>query len=167
MKAIIGSSLAATLILAVCQVSATPSRSTGTPPRPTETPSPAPAPTPAAGDELIGEYKYSSGSGPNDILLSVTIARESGELIFSLSAAHPDAHGAAPDGSGLANIGPDGTLRFSYTDSFENKGTGTFKRTARGYALSIHIDKVNDARCLPFYGDFILQPVHKRKRLSG
>jgi hypothetical protein len=110
-----------------------------------------------AGNNLLGHYKYSSGSERNDIWLSVTISREAGELTFELLAGHPDAHGAAPDGGGTGTIGPDGAFRFSYADGFLNKGTGTFKRTARGYALSIHIDEVRDSRCMPFYGDFILQ----------
>lgn len=112
-------------------------------------------------DALVGRYEFSSGTLPRDVFLSVTISREAGELTFGLMAGHPDAHGAAPDGGGTGIIGPDGAFRFSYEDSFSNKGTGTFKRIARGYALSIHIDDVRDSRCMPFYGEFILQRVSK------
>ncbi len=72
-------------------------------------------------------------------------------------AAHPDAHGAAPDGDGEGRIDRDGVLRFTYEDSFFNKGTGTFRRTKKGYLLSIQIDHVEDSRCLVFYGEHTFQ----------
>jgi hypothetical protein len=147
-------SLIIVLIFAFCRAQAEPSPQPRTPP----------AAAPVAGEDLLGEYTYRSGNGRDAVLISVTITREAGELAFSLEAAHPDAHGAAPEGGGTGSLDPDGTLRFAYEDSFSNKGTGTFKRTARGYALSIHIDEVNDPRCLPFYGDFTLQRTHKKKR---
>jgi hypothetical protein len=156
MIALNSASLAIVVGLAVCRVQ-------GEPTPPPKTP---PVAGPVAGDELLGEYTYRSGNGRNDVIISVTIAREAGELTFSFEAAHPDAHGAAPEGGGTGTLDPDGTLRFGYEDSFSNKGTGTFKRTSRGYALSIHIDEVNDPRCMPFYGDFTLQRIHKKKRPS-
>ena len=58
-----------------------------------------------AGDDLLGEYAYRSGSGRNDVVISVTITREAGELMFSFQAAHPDAHGAAPEGGGGLEAG--------------------------------------------------------------
>ena len=78
-------------------------------------------------------------------------------------AAHPDAHGAAPDGDGEGRIDRDGVLRFTYEDSFFNKGTGTFRHTKKGYLLSIQVDHVEDSRCLVFYGEHTLQRGPQKK----
>jgi hypothetical protein len=86
------------------------------------------------------------------------------DYFVSFLAYVPDAHGAAPDGGGVGRLGPDGVLRFSCEDSFSNRGAGSFRRTANGSALSIHIDDVHDPRCMMFYGEFTLQPVKPNTR---
>ena len=108
-------------------------------------------------DTLIGSYEFNGGLAPSDVCISVTVSRNGDDHVLDFLATHPDAHGAAPDGSGVGHIGSDGVLRFAYEDSFSNRGSGTFRRSPLGYALSIHIDHVHDSRCMMFYGDFTLQ----------
>ncbi len=47
--------------------------------------------------------------------------------------------------------------------AFSTKGTGTFRRTKKGYLLSIQIDHVEDSRCLVFYGEHTLQRGPQKK----
>ena len=47
--------------------------------------------------------------------------------------------------------------------AFSIKGTGTFRRTKKGYLLSIQIDHVEDSRCLVFYGEHTLQRDPQKK----
>lgn len=95
----------------------------------------------AAANRLTGHFAYLSGSEPDDIAIYITIRSEDdGKFSLGLMAAHPDAHGAAPDGDGEGRIGHDGIFRFSYEDSFSNKGRGTFRRAKDGYLLSIAME---------------------------
>lgn len=107
-------------------------------------------------DSLIGSYEFTSGNERNDISIALSVTQEAAVFAIHFQAAHPDAHGAAPDGIGMGRVGTDGVLRFTYTDSFDNRGSGIFRRTAEGYALSITIDSINEPRCMVFYGDFLL-----------
>lgn len=111
-----------------------------------------------AGSDLTGSFVHKGGSDRDAVAISVTVeAKADGKFLFSLMAAHPDAHGAAPDGEGEGRVDRDGVLRFSYEDSFSNKGTGTFRQTKEGYLLSVQIAQVEEPRCLVFYGDHIFQ----------
>ena len=111
-----------------------------------------------AGSDLTGSFVHKGGSDRDAVAISVTVeAGSAGKFLFSLTAAHPDAHGAAPDGDGEGRIDREGVLRFTYEDSFFNKGTGTFRRAKKGYLLSINIDHVEEPRCLAFYGEHTLQ----------
>jgi len=111
-----------------------------------------------AGPDLAGSFFHESGSGRDAVAISVTVEAEAeGKFSLSLMAAHPDANGAAPDGNGEGRVDHDGVLHFTYEDSFANKGKGTFRRTGKGYLLSIQIDQVEDTRCLVFYGEHTLQ----------
>ena len=117
-----------------------------------------------AGSDLVGSFVHESGSDRNAVAISVTVeSGADGKFSLSLMAAHPDAHGAAPDGGGEGRVDHDGVLRFTYEDSFFNKGTGTFRRTTRAYLLSIQIDHVEDSRCLVFYGEHTLQRDPRKK----
>ena len=107
---------------------------------------------------FIGDFACESGTERYSVGIYITIAPESGgKLSMTLMAAHPDGHGAAPDGGGDGRVDANGIFRFTYEDSFFNKGRGTFRRTKRGYLLSIHIDDVQDSRCMPFYGEHLFQ----------
>jgi hypothetical protein len=120
-----------------------------------------------AGSDLMGSFVHESGSDRDAVAISVTVEAEAdGKFSLSLIAAHPDAHGAAPDGEGKGRIDPDGVLRFTYEDSFFNKGHGTFRHTSKGYLLSIQIDHVEDSRCLVFYGEHALQRDPRKRPLS-
>ena len=112
----------------------------------------------AEGGSLIGSYQFSSGSEPDDVYISITVSQSGRKTHLDFQADHPDGHGAAPDGNGTGEIGPDGVFRFTYEDSFSNRGTGTFQHSPRGYELSIKISDVSDPRCMMFYGDFMVQP---------
>ena len=117
-----------------------------------------------AGPDLAGSFVHESGSDRDAVAISVTVEAEAdGKFSLSLMAAHPDAHGAAPDGGGEGRVDHDGVLRFTYEDSFSNKGTGTFRHTRKGYLLSIQIDQVEDSRCLVFYGEHTLQRGPRKK----
>ena len=117
-----------------------------------------------AGSDLTGSFVHESGSDRDAVAISLTVeAGADSKFSLSLMAAHPDAHGAAPDGNGEGRIDRDEVLRFTYEDSFSNKGNGTFRHTKKGYLLSIQIDHVEDSRCVEFYGEhtFLRDP---RKR---
>jgi hypothetical protein len=78
---------------------------------------------------------------------------QSGEAIqVSFDAAYSDAHGAAPDGEGLAKTTGKNSLQFNWEDSFNNSGTGTIARTGDGINVSMKTSRVVDSRCLVFYG---------------
>lgn len=108
--------------------------------------------------DLIGVFSYDNGEDRESVAIQVEIRPAAeGKLSLELMAGHPDGHGAAPDGGGEGEVDREGVFRFSYEDSFSNKGTGTFRRTKKGYLLSIKIDDVQDSRCLVFYGEKTLQ----------
>jgi hypothetical protein len=108
--------------------------------------------------DLVGEFGSDTGSDRDSVVLSVSVTSQSnGKLSLSFMASHPDGHGAAPDGGGEGHVDSKGILHFNYEDSFSNKGDGTFRRTGKGYLLSIHISDVQEPRCLPFYGEHTLQ----------
>lgn len=108
--------------------------------------------------DLTGVFSYDDGEDQESVAIQVTIRPATeGKLSLELMAGHPDGHGAAPDGGGEGEVDRAGVFRFTYEDSFSNKGTGTFRRTRKGYLLSIKIDDVQDSRCLVFYGDKTLQ----------
>ena len=117
--------------------------------------------------DLMGSFVHERGTDRDAVAISVTVeAGADGKFSLSLMAAHPDAHGAAPDGTGEGHIDRDGVLRFTYEDSFFNKGNGTFRHTKKGYLLSILIDHVEDPRCLVFYGEHICQRDQRKKPLQ-
>ena len=117
-----------------------------------------------AGSDLTGSFVHRDGSDRDAVAIFVTVeAKADGKFLFSLTAAHPDAHGAAPDGEGEGRIDRDGVLRFTYEDSFSNKGTGTFRRAKKGYLLTVQIDQVEESRCLVFYGEHTFQRDPQKK----
>ena len=48
-----------------------------------------------------------------------------------------------------------GTLKFTFTDTSSNSGTGTIKRTSDRVIISIKPTKVADPRCIVFYTENI------------
>jgi hypothetical protein len=117
----------------------------------------------SAGSNLTGSFVHKSGSDQNAVAISVTVeARTEGKFLVSLTAAHPDAHGAAPDGEGEGRIDGEGVLCFNYEDSFSNKGRGTFRKSGKGYLLSIGIEQVKEPRCLVFYGKHMFHRMERK-----
>ena len=116
------------------------------------------SPNPRA--QLTGHFIYER-NGPHAAVVEITVnPGPNGKLSVEVSAAHPDAHGAAPDGGGEGQIGTDGILRFPYEDSFSNHGSGTFERTKPNrYRLVIDIRDVQDSRCMTFYGDMAMKRI--------
>lgn len=107
---------------------------------------------------LLGKFACKSGAERDSVSINITVTAESdGKLSLALTAAHPDGHGAAPDGEGDGRVDANGTFRFTYEDSFFNKGDGTFRRAKNGYLLSIRIQDVRESRCLPFYGEHLFR----------
>lgn len=112
---------------------------------------------------LVGAYEVVSGRGSEAVAMLVTITQSGEEPEITFQAAHVDGHGAAPDGSGTGRVGNDGVFRFSFSDSFNNEGAGTFRRAGGRFALSMKLQEVAEPRCLPFYRDFILHRVEPPK----
>jgi len=124
------------------------------------------APTPS-NQSLLGKFEYSEGrTSPKDRNIQLTVTSGSNsQYNIEFSAGHYDGEGAAPDGDGSGAIGPDGILRFTFEDSFSNKGKGTFQRSKKGFILQITIEDVQDSRCMMFYEEpFVLKRVPQNRR---
>ena len=106
---------------------------------------------------LLGDYAYTSGNNPDDVSINITVSRKGNAFHLAFQASHPDGSGAAPDGDGDGKLDANGVFHFTFSDSFSNRGKGTFRRTAKGYELTIDITDVADPRCMPFYGTFTLR----------
>ena len=61
------------------------------------------------------------------------------------------------DGGGPGKMNRKGVLRFDFSDSYGNRGAGTFRRKDKAFEINITITEVGDARCLPYYGCKLLQ----------
>ncbi len=107
----------------------------------------------AAGPESFsGEWADKNYHGNSVFQLSV---EQSGNRVsISFNANRTDGNGADPEGSGQGKVSG-GSVRFTWTDSFENAGTGTIKKAGADIIVSIKANKVGDSRCLMFYGDHI------------
>lgn len=83
----------------------------------------------------------------------LSIEQSGNAIQVSFDAAYKDAHGAAPDGEGLAKIAANGSLEFKWEDSFKNSGTARIRRVGEDVILSMKTTRVVDERCLAFYGE--------------
>ena len=115
--------------------------------------------TPPALDSLTGHYELTDKKIDRAFSLDITQTGSSASISFS--AAMADGSGAAPDGDGQGTVSPTGVLTFTFKDSFENEGTGTFEWKKDGYHLHLTVTKVVEPRPLRFYGNLLL------KRLSN
>ena len=117
-----------------------------------------------AGSDLMGSFVHESGSDRDAVAISVTVeSGADGKFSLSLMAAHPDAHGAAPDGNGEGRIDRDGVLRFTYEDSFFNKGTARFGTPRRATCFPFRLTRSKTLAALCFTGSIPFSVVHKRK----
>jgi len=87
-----------------------------------------------------------------DAVFQLSIEQTGNAIQISFDAAYADAHGAAPDGGGEAKIAGKNKLAFNWEDSFYNSGTGTITRAGDGVVVSMKTTRVEEPRCLPFYG---------------
>lgn len=102
-----------------------------------------------------GHYELADAKA--DRVFSLDVTQTGAKADISFSAAMTDGSGAAPDGDGKGEIKSTGALSFTFKDSFDNEGTGTFKKGKDGYHLDMHATKVTEPRCLRFYGDIVLK----------
>ena len=107
-----------------------------------------------------GEYrddKYLNGRA----VFQLTIEQSGSAMQVSFDAAWVDAHGAAPEAQGPAKVSGN-TLTFTFTDSFDNSGSGTITRKGNDIIVSLNPTHVVEPRCLGFYGkNFRLKRVVK------
>jgi hypothetical protein len=107
-------------------------------------------PLPAGEKGWSGSYtdnKYLNG----EAVFQLNILQEGDSISVDFDAAYKDGHGCAPEASGPAKAADKNTLKFTFTDSFDNSGTGTIKRVADGVILSVETTRVADSRCVVFY----------------
>jgi hypothetical protein len=110
--------------------------------------------TMARGAGWAGNYtdkQYLNGKA----VFQLSILEEGERISVDFDAAYNDGHGCAPQGNGPATVADKDTLKFTFTDSSGNAGTGTIKRAGSEVLISIKPKRVADSRCLVFYGDNI------------
>lgn len=113
------------------------------------------APTSLSASSFSGHYELADEKADRSFSLDVTQTGSSADLFFS--AAMADGSGAAPDGDGHGKIDAGGVLSFTFKDSFDNEGSGTFESKKDGYHLHLNVTKVIEPRPLRFYGDVLLK----------
>jgi hypothetical protein len=113
------------------------------------------APTPSSASNFSGHYELADEKADHTFSLDVTQTGSSADLSFS--AAMTDGSGAAPDGDGHGKINGGGVLSFTFKDSFNNEGAGTFELKKDGYHLHLNVTKVIEPRPLRFYDDVLLK----------
>lgn len=114
----------------------------------------------AATDSLIGKFQTSDrGAFDRDSFVALSVHEQSGQVVIRFFAFRPSGRGAAPEGSGIGSFTSDGSVQFSFEDSFGNRGNGIFRRRGRNYQLTIDISEVANGRCFRFFGDQFLDRV--------
>ena len=96
-----------------------------------------------------GHYELAEAN--SDSVFSLDVTQTGNKVEFSFSAGMTDGSGAAPDGGGKGTVGKDGTVTFTFTDSFDNEGKGTLVKGTHGYILQMDPTKVVEPRPLRFY----------------
>jgi hypothetical protein len=107
------------------------------------------------GTDYSGHYLLADAQADSEFTLDVTQTGAKAEVSFS--ADMKDGSGAAPDGGGQGEINAMGALKFTFTDSFGNQGTGLLSRDQAGYRLKLDVATVVETRALRFYGDMLLK----------
>ena len=109
---------------------------------------------PAKEASWTGNYtdkKYLNGQA----VFQLNILQEGETITVDFDAVYNDGHGCAPQGNGPAKVVDKDTLKFTFTDSSNNTGTGTIKRARDGVIVSIKLTRVADRRCVVFYAENI------------
>ena len=97
------------------------------------------------------DKKYLNGQA----VFQLNILQEGDAISIDFDAAYNDGHSCAPQASGQARIEGKDTLRFTFTDSSNNGGTGTIRRVGDGVVISLQTTRVADPKCVVFYGENI------------
>lgn len=96
-------------------------------------------------------------------VFQLNIAQEGGQISVDFDAVYNDGHGCAPEGSGPAKVIDKNTLKFTFTDTSRNTGTGTITRAGEDVIISINPTRVANPRCVVFYGQNMrLKPAEKK-----
>jgi len=114
-------------------------------------------------DSLTGHYELTKKGKSS---LTFDVLQKGKSATTSFSAANVDGSGAAPDGDGEGTLNAKGELEFKWTDTFDNAGTGTFRRDGKVYHLSLKPTKVNEPRAMVFYGDLTLKRTSTKPQMS-
>jgi hypothetical protein len=97
------------------------------------------------------DKKFLSGKA----VFQLNILDEGGKISIDFDAVYNNGHGCAPEGNGPATIMDKDTLKFTFTDTAGNAGSGTIKRAGNDIIISVHATRVADRTCLVFYSDNI------------
>ena len=97
------------------------------------------------------DKKYLNGQG----VVQLNILQEGERITVDFDGVYNDGHGCAPEANGPAKIVNKDMLKFTFTDTAGNAGSGTIKRAGNDVIISVKATKVADSRCLVFYGDNI------------
>src|ERR1700704_4134522 len=103
-----------------------------------------------ASENWAGQYRAENFLGGRAVF-QLTIEQSGSKMQVSFDAAWVDAHGAAPEAEGPAQVSGK-TLTFKFEDTFQNSGTGTITRPGNDILVSINPTHVVEPRCLAFYG---------------
>jgi len=98
---------------------------------------------------------YSNADSGSQLTLEVTQNGNAANVDFS--AADASGRGTAPDGQGKGQIASDGSLKFTFEDSFGNKGSGRLNQNGNKYLLKMDVTSTSDPRALSHYGERILK----------
>ncbi len=104
-------------------------------------------------NNFAGEWADKNFRGGNSVF-ELSLEQTGSEVSISFSANRKDGGGAAPEADGKGKVSGD-KLQFTWSDSFNNSGTGTIKKAGADVIISIKTTQVADSRCLMFYGDGI------------
>jgi len=99
---------------------------------------------------------YQSVASDTDSRLSLEINQEGDSAKIELSAGNVSGRGTAPDASGTGKITTDGSLRFTFEDSFENKGSGELKPEGKFYRIKWNALEFKDSRAGEHYTERLL-----------
>src|SRR5205823_12905847 len=80
-----------------------------------------------------GDKKFLNGKA----VFQLTIFQEGDQISVDFDAVYNNGQGCAPQGNGPAKVVDKNTLKFTFTDSSRNSGTGTIKRTPDGVIISV------------------------------
>ncbi|HEX4667152.1 MAG TPA: hypothetical protein VH207_11170 [Chthoniobacterales bacterium] len=108
----------------------------------------------AAGESWTGSYtdkKFLNGQA----VFQLNVVQEAETISVDFNGVYNDGHGCAPHGNGPAKVVDQNTLKFTFTDSAGDSGTGTIKRDASGVLLSIKPGRIADRHCTVFYRENI------------